>query len=48
LDEGWISSEGKGKATAYLPSPKLELSFPIDLDAYFLKEQAEFAVKTNF
>ncbi|MBA4299544.1 MAG: cell filamentation protein Fic [Cyclobacterium sp.] len=48
LDEGWICSQGKGKATAYLPSSKLELSFPIDLDAYFLKEQDERIVKNQF
>lgn len=48
LDEGWISSEGKGKATAYIPSPKLELNFPIELEAYFSKEQDERIVKNQF
>ena len=48
LDEGWINSEGKGKATAYPPSPKLEINFPIDLETYFQKEQDDRIIKNYF
>jgi prophage maintenance system killer protein len=48
LDEGWITVEGKGKATTYVSSPQLEVCFPIDLETYFTKEQDDRVVKSNF
>ncbi len=45
---GWILPQGKGKATTYTPSPKLELVFPIDLNTYFEKEQDERKIKERF
>jgi predicted transcriptional regulator len=48
LDEDWITTEGKGKATVYLPSPKLEINFPIDLETYFQKEQDDRIIKKQF
>jgi predicted transcriptional regulator len=47
-DKGWITVEGKGKATTYVPSPKLELCFPINLETYFSKEQDDRIVKSQF
>ena len=47
-EAGWIASEGKGKATVYLPSEKLELLFPIDLENYFTKEQDDRKIKQRF
>jgi Fic family protein len=48
LDEGWIASQGKGKATVYVPTPRLEISFPIDLETYFAKEQDDRIIKNQF
>lgn len=47
-EEGWIFQKGKGKSTSYLPSPKLELTFPVNLDTYFLKEQDDRKIKNLF
>lgn len=47
-DEGWITVEGKGKATTYVSSAKLELCFPINLETYFSKEQDDRIVKSSF
>ncbi|HSF55354.1 MAG TPA: Fic family protein [Algoriphagus sp.] len=48
LDEDWITTEGKGRATVYLPSPRSEISFPIDLETYFKKEQDDRVIKKQF
>ena len=48
VDESWITVEGRGKATTYVSSPKLEVCFPIDLEIYFSKEQDDRVVKRNF
>ncbi|MEB2774757.1 Fic family protein [Algoriphagus sp. D3-2-R+10] len=48
VKEDWIIPIGKGKATTYSPSPKLEILFPLKLDLYFLKEQDERRIKGRF
>jgi Fic family protein len=48
VEEKWIEIKGKGKATHYVATPKLELCFPIDLESYFLKEQDDRIVKSHF
>jgi len=48
VDESWITVDGRGKATTYVSSPKLEVCFPIDLEIYFSKEQDDRVVKRNF
>ncbi len=48
VDESWITVEGKGKATTYVSSPKLQVCFPIDLEIYFSKEQDDRNVKSHF
>lgn len=46
--QSWISTEGKGRATVYVPTPLLQLTFPIDLTKYFLKEQDERIAQKQF
>jgi len=48
VKEGWIVPVGKGKATTYSPSQKLEIFSPIDLDSYFLHEQDDRKIKGRF
>lgn len=47
-EQGWIRTEGKGKATVYVPTPFLQLTFPIELEKYFQKEQDERKIQTQF
>ena len=47
-EDGWILPLGKGKATTYTPSSKLELVFPIDLNIYFSNEQDDRKIKERF
>ena len=46
--QGWIRTEGKGRATVYAPTPFLQLTFPIELEKYFQKEQDERTAQTQF
>lgn len=48
LNENFILSEGKGKATRYFISPTYELLYSIDLDSYFEKEIDERQIKDEF
>lgn len=48
VKEDWIIPVGKGKATTYTSSPKLEILFPIELNSYFLNEQDERRIKGRF
>ncbi|MEB2778822.1 Fic family protein [Algoriphagus sp. C2-6-M1] len=48
VKEDWIIPVGKGKATTYTSSPKLEIIFPIEMDSYFLNEQDERRIKGRF
>ena len=47
-NDGLIQSEGKGKATVYKTTPHLELTYPIDLNSYFLLEQDERKIRNQF
>jgi Fic family protein len=48
ISEGLVITEGKGKATKYAISPAYELLYPVDVEAYFAKEQDEREIKRDF
>lgn len=47
-NDGLIQSEGKGKATVYKTTPLLELTYPLDLNSYFILEQDERKIRNQF
>lgn len=48
ISEKWIATTGKGKGTKYILSPSYELLHPVDVKAYFGKEQDERQIKSSF
>lgn len=48
LDENFVQTKGKGKATRYKISDAFELLYPVDLDEYFKKEIDEREIKRHF
>jgi len=48
ISEGLIITEGNGKATKYAISSSYELLYPVDVEAYFEKEQDEREIKSDF
>lgn len=47
-EQGWIKAEGKGKATVYVPTDNLKLTFLVDLANYFEKEQDDRKIHSQF
>ena len=48
LDNNFIVTKGKGKATKYFISKGLDVLYPINLDTYFEKEIDEREIKESF
>lgn len=48
VSDNLIITAGKGKGTKYVLSPSYELSYPIDVEAYFEKEIDVRQIKENF
>lgn len=47
ISANWLSTTGRGKGTRYVLSPSYELLVPIDVEAYFTKEQFVFTTKSR-
>ena len=46
--EGLVIKEGVGKGTKYAISPTYKLFYPINVDAYFIDEQDQREIKSDF
>jgi len=48
VSQGYIISEGKGRATKYYISKFFKLNYPVDIEKYFKKEVDERKIETHF
>lgn len=48
IEEGFVITEGQGKATKYAISPSYQLLTPIDVELYFKQEQDERTINEGF